>query len=401
MSEERSRMPGGPGAEVQPPTPARRGRAALLFRAGLPHGGLARPAAVTILAAASIGGPLVLAGSAQTYKITEVFVAVLFAVAVSFVMGLSGTPAFGNQLFYGAGAYLVAELGSRYHVSDVLIYLLAALAAGAVLGGVVSQLLRWTSGLAFGMVSIAIGQLVYLYVYQSSAFGGSNGISAIPIGTVFGWSLGNPSTYMVFTWIVLVIVIAVVSALARSRWGLIVRAARDSATRAHAVGIPVFRYKAAAFVIGAALSSAAGALYAESVGTVDPSLLYWTAGAVPILAGLLGGIRTVRGAILGALILQVIILWVSDFTTAWIVLEGAVTLGIYLLWPEGILGEGKGSGLGTAVRLWKRLRAPQPPSAAGSPPAPVPQQAAAASSAQRGDPGGRPPRAAQPGDAPW
>lgn len=300
-------------------------------------------------------GSLAWAGPAMTYQMSQLFVGVLFAVAVSFVIGMSGTPAFGNQLFYAGGAYLVAVLSTRLGVEDLVVLCVASLAFGAVLGGLTSLLLRKITGVAFGMVSLAIGQMAFVFVERSDLLNGENGISGIPSGSLLGLQL-SASQLLTFIWVVVAFGVVAVALVARSRWGLLTRASRDSTARAAAVGIPTFRYHAVAFTLGAALSGLAGGLIATTVGTVDQSMFYWTAGAVPILAGLMGGIRTVKGPILGAVILSIVVIWVSAITTIWLLIEGVLTLGIFLIWPEGLLGEGRDSGVGTLRRLVSRIR---------------------------------------------
>jgi len=333
--------------------------------------------ALGITVAAFLILPVILTGPALGYQITELQIAILFAVSVSFVIGMAGVPAFGNQIFYGAGAYMVAELSTRYHVTGALEFLGAALLTGVVLGALLCILLKWISGLAFGMVTIALGQVAYIYVSQSGTFAGSNGISGISAGSLFGFSLNDSTRTLAFVTVVTVIGAILVALLRRSKWGLLLRAGRDSTSRALAVGINVRLDQAVAFIVGAALSSVAGGLAASAVGTVDPSIFYWTIGAVPLLAGLIGGVRTFWGPILGALILQSITIWISTITVAWLTVEGLVVLGVYLIWPEGIIGEGRESGFGSILRLIrryrnKRVRATLPLTGAGLRPSVVP-----------------------------
>jgi branched-chain amino acid transport system permease protein len=314
------------------------------------------PVVLIVLAVGGLLGSLALAGSATLYQINEVFVAILFAVAVSYVIGQAGTPAFGNQIFYAAGAYMTAMLSTKLQVGNQLLLLGASLAAALVLGAIISLLLRKMNGVAFGMVTLALGQMAFIYVEQNSWLGGDNGISGIGLGEIFGIQLQSAQSQLIFVWVIVVIGVTLLALLASSRWGLLTRAARDSSSRANAVGLSTFRYHAVAFIVGAALCGVAGSLTATTVGTVDTSMIYWTAGAVPILAGLMGGIRTIRGPILGAIILSFIIIWISTMTTSWLLIEGLVTLGVFLIWPRGLLGEGRGSALGAIAGAWRYAR---------------------------------------------
>ena len=345
MSDVKS--PVDPAVEVDPAAgPGRRSLTGKL---------LSEPVVLSVIAVAFLLWSLRFAGSALIFQLTEMLIAILFAVAVSYVMGISGTPAFGNQLFYAGAAYLVAIMTTRYSVTNVLELCGASILLGVVMGGILSLLLKRITGVAFGMVTLAISQIAYVYVGISGYLGSDNGLSGISAGTFFGASLLDPDRMIAFVWAVVVLGIIVIALIRRSRLGLLTRASRDSASRASAIGIPTFRYHATAFIIGAAICGLAGALTAITVGTVDQDMFYWTAGAAPILAGLLGGIRTIKGPIVGSIILSIIIIWVSTLTTSWLLLEGAITLGVFLIWPQGLLGEGTGSGLTAARRLVRRV----------------------------------------------
>lgn len=318
-------------------------------RRRLPGRLFTEPVVMSVLAVAFLLWSLRFAGSALIFQFTEVLIAILFAVAVSYVMGMSGTPAFGNQLFYAGAAYLVAIMTTKFNIVNVLVLCGASILLGAVIGGLMSLLLKKITGVAFGMVALAISQMAYVYVGISDYLGSDNGLSGISAGSLFGISLIKPTYMLTFVWVVVVLGVIAIALVARSHLGLLTRASRDSASRASAIGIPTFRYQAIAFTLGAAACGLAGALTAMTVGTVDQDMFYWTAGAAPILAGLLGGIRTIKGPIVGSVILSIIIIWVSTLTTSWLLLEGAITLGVFLIWPQGLLGEGRGSGL-TAAR---------------------------------------------------
>jgi branched-chain amino acid transport system permease protein len=316
---------------------------------------LSEPVILSVLAVAFLAWTMEFASSALTFQLTEVLVAILFAVAVSYVMGVSGTPAFGNQLFYAGAAYLVAIMTTRWNMSDVLLLCGASILLGVVMGGILALLLKRITGVAFGMVTLAISQIAYVYVGITDYLGSDNGLSGISAGTFFGISLLPPADMILFVWACVVLGVVVIALVRRSRLGLLTQASRDSTSRASAIGIPTFRYHAIAFILGAACCGLAGALTAISVGTVDQDMFYWTAGAAPILAGLLGGIRTIKGPIVGAIILSIITVWVSTLTTSWLLIEGVITLGVFLIWPQGLLGEGSGSGLTAARHAINRI----------------------------------------------
>lgn len=181
MSEVKSAVE--PGQEVQKPGPVAR-----VAGRSWPRLLLSEPVVLSGIAVAFLIWAMS-ANSALIFQLIEVLIAVLFAVAVSYVMGMSGVPAFGNQLFYAGAAYLVAIMTTRWNVVDVLELCGASILFGLVLGGLMSLLLKRVTGVAFGMVTLAISQIAYVYVGISNYLGSDNGLSGISAGTIFGVSL--------------------------------------------------------------------------------------------------------------------------------------------------------------------------------------------------------------------
>jgi branched-chain amino acid transport system permease protein len=335
-----------------------RGVAAPPQIAGPPHARRYGQATVVgVVVVASLVVPTLMLSTSLVSDFAVILGDVLFAVGVSFVIGVAGVPAFGNQLFFGAAAYVVAEIATRYGVSDDVLFLLAGVAVAAVLALLFGWALKRLHGLTFGMATLAIGQLAYIFVYQTSFLAGATGISGVPLGNVFEEvQILSTRSLFVVVWVITVIGIIVIALLSRSHYGTVLRAIRDSPVRARSLGIRVSFYRVSAYVIGGALSGAAGVVAALNTGTVDPSLFYWTAGAIPVLAGLIGGIDTIIGPIVGAIIFGVVTVYVSTLTEAWLLIEGLLALGMYLVWPEGLFGTASSGRLHSLVGGLRRGR---------------------------------------------
>jgi len=306
--------------------------------------------------------PLVLS-SGKVYVATGFLVAILFAVATSFVIGFAGVPTFGQQMFYGAGAYATTILVVRLHWGDELALLSASLVVGLALAIPVALLMRGTAGLAFGLLTLAVAQAIYLFVYQSTYLYGEAGLSGGYRAGFLGISLADGRRFYLYVLVVVVFSFVAMRLIRRSMVGRIMWAIRENPQRVAGLGVPVGRYRIAAFAIGAGFSAIAGSLLAQLVQAVDPSLFYWTTGANPILSGLMGGIRTLWGPVLGAVILQSITYFVGQATSAWIFWLGLSVLTLYLIWPDGIVvGIQSEETRMLVARLRRRKPAPAPKS---------------------------------------
>jgi branched-chain amino acid transport system permease protein len=291
-----------------------------------------------------LGGVLAVAGAAmaaalphlvsqsQLYFWETVLVQVLFATSVNLLWGYANLPSFGQAAFFGMGAYTVAEMASRWAVPACLA---AAVAAGALAALLLGIAVVRVGGTAFSMVTLAIGQGLYLAAYQTPTFGGENGIpDVLPRGL-------TPGAY----WLVLVAGVALGMAflyrVVHSPFGLTLMGIRDDPKRAQFLGIPVYRRRLLAFVFAGATGALAGGLMAYASGIVTPDSLYWTQSGYPVVMAVVGGIHTFWGPALGALVVTWILQQLSQVTPAYLLPLGAVLLAVLMAAPRGLMGLGE------------------------------------------------------------
>lgn len=298
-----------------------------------------RPALMAI-AAALAGLVLVPAYSAVfgspylTVILVDMLIAGLFAASLHFIMGPGGMHSFGHAAYFGLGAYgaalLVRHLGAGME---------AALLVAPVVAAVGALLFGWfcvrLSGVYLAMLTMAFAQIAWASIYQWDSFaGGSNGLTGV-------WPAAWAADKWAYYYLTLALVAAALVVMYRAvfaPFGFAMRAGRDSALRAEAIGIDVKRIQWAAFVGAGLIAGVAGGLFAFSKGSISPETLHVGKSIDALVMVLLGGVQTLTGPIVGAFAFT----WLQDTVGRnaeyWRAVLGAIILVLILLFPGGIAG---------------------------------------------------------------
>ncbi len=300
-----------------------------------------RPASLPlqVLAAALLAALLLLpfADAAMPYALVlgiDVLIAILFATSLHFIMGPGGMHSFGHAAYFGLGAY-GAGLMVKFLAAPTPLALVAApfaALAGALLFGWFAVRL---SGVYLAMLTLAFAQIVWSILFQwEEVTGGSNGILGIWPQPPFD---SRPGFYL----LTLAAVVAGILLLRRflfAPFGYAMRAGRDSALRAEAIGIDVRRVHWIGFAVAGTFAGIAGGLFAFAKGTISPDVAWVSRSIDAMVMVLLGGIQTLTGPIVGAAVFTVLQDNVMRQTTFWRGLLGAVILLLVLVFPGGIVG---------------------------------------------------------------
>ena len=265
----------------------------------------------------------------------DIFIFVLFAVSLHFIMGPGGLVSFGHAAYYGLGAYgsalLVHYLGTPMELAMIAGPIVAA--AGAFIFGWFSVRL---SGVYFAMLTLAFAQITWSIVFQWGEFTyGDDGILNI-------WPAAWLSSKMAYYYFALILTLACIYALRRTLFtpfGYIMRAGRDSPLRADAIGINVQRHQWLAFIFAGAFAGLAGSIYVFSKGSVFPDQVAIPQSIDGLMMVLLGGVKTLTGPIVGAAALTALTDWLSSNEVwFWRSILGAIILALVILFPQGIVG---------------------------------------------------------------
>jgi branched-chain amino acid transport system permease protein len=265
---------------------------------------------------------------------SEIAIYVIFAASLHFLMSVGGLASFGHAAYFGLGAYGVAFLAKMAGVPMLLSLLLGpvlGLAGAAVFGFFAVQL----SGVYFAMLTLAFAQIVWSIAFQwVEVTGGDNGILGV-------WPEAWAASPTRFYWLSIGIAALTVVALrviVFSPFGFALRATRDSPLRSEAVGIDGKRIQWTAFVIAGAVAGVAGALFAYLKGSVFPDSLGISLSVDALVMVLLGGVETISGAVVGAIVYKALNIWLVSQTDLSKLVLGGVIILIVVAFPKGVVG---------------------------------------------------------------
>ena len=287
------------------------------------------------IAALALAAALPLFGGNYALTVgSEIAIFVIFAASLHFLMSVGGLASFGHAAYFGLGAYGVAFLAKMAGLPMIACLLLGPLLgwpARRVFGFFAVQL----SGVYFAMLTLAFAQIVWSIAFQwVEVTGGDNGILGV-------WPEKWAASPSHFYWLsigVAALAVAVLRIIVFSPFGYALRATRDSVLRSEAIGINGKRIQWTAFVIAGTVAGIAGALFAYLKGSVFPDSLGISLSVDALVMVLLGGVETVSGAVVGAIVYKALSIWlVSQTDLSKLVLGGVIVL-IVVAFPKGIVG---------------------------------------------------------------
>jgi branched-chain amino acid transport system permease protein len=290
-----------------------------------------------ILLAIAVALPFV----APTYYVqfaSKAFIMGILAMALNLVVGFGGLVSLCHAAFFGIAGYALALLSPKYDPASFWLTFPLAVAASAFAALVIGALALRTRGIYFIMVTLAFGEMLFFLFHDSKFAGGSDGAfiyNKPSLGLAF-LNLEKPVIFYFVILFILIAVIALLTMIVRSPFGHALAAARDNERRARALGFPIFRLQLTAFTISGAIAGVAGYFAAAQFGFVAPQMLGWHVSATVLVMVLIGGLRSVSGPLVGALVLIGLEEVLKATTEYWKLAEGLAIIAIVLMLPNGV-----------------------------------------------------------------
>ncbi len=275
--------------------------------------------------------------------LTQALIFAMLAMSLDLLLGYTGLPSLGHAAYFGVAAYAVALLATERQAGFVVCFVVGvalATAAAAVCGLVAIR----ATGTYFLMITLALGMVVWGLAFRwVSLTKGDNGVSGVPRPELgLPWSLWNPLPFLYFTLAATAVAWLLLGILVRSPFGMTLKGIRESESRMRALGYNVWLHKYLAFIIAGAFAGFAGTLWAYYNGFVSPTDVQLVTSVETLLMVALGGPGTLAGPAVGAAAIVFLKNFVSVYTKRWLLILGAVYIGVILFAPRGIVGAIRG-----------------------------------------------------------
>jgi branched-chain amino acid transport system permease protein len=265
----------------------------------------------------------------------------IFALGVGVLLRQNGLTSFGHALFFGAAGYAMGVILTLDWVSAEIAIFVVLLGIG-VLAFLIGLVIVRVPGIAFGMLTLAIGQMAYLLATRSRGLtGGADGMSIPWPSTLFGVKqsvLLKPDVLFLIVWTVLIVVTLVVVWVLRTRFGTITEAVRDNEERARFIGITTTVPRALVYAMSAVVTGVAGVMSSLNTGFISPESLHWSVSGIALVMVVVGGFKSVIGPILGAIVYFLFKELLGDYATYWMAIFGAALIAVIVFSPDGIAG---------------------------------------------------------------
>ena len=299
----------------------------------------------TIVAILTIAGllllPLYTSLSGNVFLLTlftRIVIFALAAVSLNLIMGYGGMMSFGHAAYLGIGGYAIGILAFE-GIGSGFIQWPVALAASALFALVIGALSLRTRGVYFIMITLAFAQMAYYIASGLARYGGDDGLTIYKRSDFGG--LINLSSRIQFYYLCLACLLGgiyLVWRIVNSRFGLVVQGLHANEARMQAIGFPATRYKLVCFVIAGTMCGLAGALLANNTDFVSPAVMYWTRSGDLMVMVILGGMGSLFGPVIGAIVYLLLEELLSQFTEYSGLILGPLLVLIVVFARGGIMG---------------------------------------------------------------
>lgn len=272
--------------------------------------------------------------------VVEIAILAILAISLDVVAGYGGMVSLAHGAMMGVSAYTYAIFSVKLGWPP-LPSAMVAVGASAVFGTLIGWITGRTTGIFFIMATLAFGQMAYTVFFKWRWLGGDDGMGGMARFDL-GWLGIDLDNSLVFAFFALGMVLAVYAAAAwvlRSAFGRTLTGIHTNEDRMRALGVNTVLHRARALGFSALLAGVAGVVAAQHVLYISPELLFWTVSGEVLIIVILGGLGTLIGPLVGAVIFVLLKHEISGYTDHWHIVIGLLLIATVLAGGRGIYGQ--------------------------------------------------------------
>ena len=271
--------------------------------------------------------------------VMKVLCLALFACAFNLLLGYTGLISFGHAAYFGSSAYIAGHAAKVWGLTPELA-ILTGTAWAALLGYLFGSLAIRRQGIYFAMITLGLAQVIYFLASQMKFTGGEDGLQSVPRGNLFGLvSLNDNLVMYYFVFAVFMAAFWLIHRIVDSPFGHILQSIRENENRTISLGYDVDRYKLMAFVLSAALSGLAGSIKVLVFQFASLTDVYWHTNGMVMLVTLLGGVGTLFGPVVGAVLVSALEHYFSSYGSWVTIITGSIFVVCVMIFRRGMVGE--------------------------------------------------------------
>jgi branched-chain amino acid transport system permease protein len=260
------------------------------------------------------------------------------ALSLDLILGYGGLVSFGHAAYLGIGAYAVGVL-THHGIQNGFLQWGLAIVGSALVALVIGAVSVRTSGVYFIMITLAFTQMLYYLGLSIPEYGADDGMRLAARSRFAGLvDLRDPTAFYYVVFALLLLFLYVSHRMVNARFGMVLRALKSNEPRARAVGFSPYVYKLVAFVVAGAMCGVAGALLVNHTEYLTPEFMHWTRSGEIMFMVILGGMGTLVGPVVGAIVFLLLEDVLSAWTTHWQMILGPILLVVVLFAKRGLVG---------------------------------------------------------------
>ena len=293
---------------------------------------------IALFAAVVLVLPFVIPNQYYLHIVNLAGIYALITIGLNLLSGYTGQVSMGQAGYFAVGTYVASLLALNSGVSFWLGILAAAFvcaACGAIIGIPAMKL----SGPYLVLATVGFGEIIRLVILNwTPVTKGAAGLTGIPLPSLFGYRITSEPDFYYLILVIVIIGTYIAWRLAHSKVGRTFAAIREDELAAESMGVPVNSYKVAAFIISAVYAGVAGSIYGAFAGVASPDNFTFDDSVAFLCMSVVGGNRTIGGAIAGAFILTILSEVLRPFQAFRLVIYGTILVFTVIYMPQGLAG---------------------------------------------------------------